>query len=470
MIDRFRAGFQTELGTIFLFLAGILVCLGLAYLLLLLYQKKKDRLRYQYHSYYEQAEKLLTAYTLVGKSVADIFGRETVISSSEGQKALCLIPPPPIVDESVKQRFEEYTRSIATVNLSMLASYSWTSTQNAWIVIQENLLHPDGRKLLTLDKCIKDDRLSGADKEQVLINLAKCLSTLHQCRTDSGEALFHGFLLPRSIYIDLDKCNEIKQIIIAYHGLAFSIGSEKFQKQLDDLKKGNLIIDKWIVNDLVSKIKNLAPEQLSHKRIHEVGPSSDFYTFATLALMTFGGNSIPDIETFDWKVIPENWHHFLKSCLSDDIKKRPKDFNELEEWLADPEMGLTIHGSEVSLKDYHNTSKESEEEFLHSVGSLDIQAVQSIGRQQQKKQSTANFSEHYSAGMKAFSSGKWQVANNHFLQAIDLDKENLEAHINLAITYYEIGEMEDAEKYYKHVKNINPQLAKTFRKHIAFRM
>ncbi len=470
MIDRFRAGFQTELGTIFLLLICVLIGLGLAYFLLLLYQKSKDRLRYQYQSYYDQAEKLLSAYTMVGKSVADFFGRETVIANSEDVKALCLIPPPPIVNETVKKSFEGYIRSIGTVNLGMLAPYSWTSTQNAWVIIQERLLYPDGRKLLTLDKYIKDGRLSIADKEKVLINTAKCLSRLHQCHTASGEALYHGFLLPRSVFIDIDSKNEIKEILIAYHGLAFSIGREIFQKHLHDLQKGKLIIDKWIANDLISQVKLLAPEQLNPKRLDEVGPTSDFFTFGNLALLAFSGSIIRDLKAFDWSVVPETWQPFLKSCLAENVKNRPKDFSELEEWLEDPEMGLTIHGAEVSLRDYQCTDRDSETELNRAPNKLDIEAVQSIGKTKSENQAPANFSEHFSAGMKAFSSSKWELANNRFKKAFELDKENLNARIHLAITFYEMGDLGKAESHYKHVKELNPQLAKAFRKHIAFRM
>lgn len=471
MIDRFRAGFQTELGTIFLLLVCVLLGLALAYFLLLLYQKSKDRLRYQYQSYYDQAEKLLSAYKTVGKSVAELFGRETVIANSDGIKALCLIPPPPIVSDDVKKRFEEYIHSIGTVNFSMLAPYSWSSTQNAWVIIQEKLLHQDGRKLLTLDKYAKDGRLSNADKEKILINIAKCLSRLHKCHTTSGEALYHGFLLPRSIFIDIDSKNEVREILIAYHGLAFSIGKEIFQTHLHNLQKGKLIIDKWIANDLVSQVKLLAPEQLNVKQLDHVGPASDFYTFANLALLTFCGSIIRDTTNFDWSVIPESWHPFLKSCLSENVNDRPKDFGELEDWLEDPEMGLTIHGAEVSLKDFQPGDQQSHGKDLYDApNGIDISAVQSIGKTETKGDTPAKFSEHYSAGMKAFSAAKWKQANNKFRQAIELDSENLDARIHLAITFYELGDMVKAESHYKHVKELNPQLAKAFRKHIAFRM
>lgn len=328
-MDRLRAGFETELGAIFLLLVSILLFLGAVYLLLLLYQKSKDRLRYRYRNYYEQAEKLVSAYQLVGKSVADLFGRESVLANHEGKKALCLILPPPIVNESITQRFEEYTYLIGSMQLPLFVPYCWTSTQNAWVIVQDKLLHTDGRKLLTFDKYIKDGRLTSTEAEKVLINIATCLSNLHLCRTSRGEALYHGFLLPRALFIDVDDKEGVKEILIAYHGLVSSIGGEKFQRYLHDLKKGSLIIDKWISNELLAQIKLLAPEQQLPQKIADVGPASDFYTFGNLGLMAFSGCRFQDVKTFDWSCVPTKWCAFLKGCLSENVNDRPKDFSEI---------------------------------------------------------------------------------------------------------------------------------------------
>lgn len=313
-------------GTSTLLPISVFLFLGLLYLLMHFYRKNRRRLNHRYLPYYEQVEKLLSAYKLVGKPVADLFGRETVVSNHEGDKALCLILPPPMINAWISQRFGEYTRLIEGMQLSLLAPYYWIFTADAWVIIQQKLLHADGRKLLTFDKCIKDGRLSAADVQEVLVRIAKCLSNLHRSQTDCGEALYHGFLLPRSIFINADGPGGVKEVLVAYHGLVSSIGKEKFQKYLQDLKKGNLVIDKWISNELLAQIKLLAPEQQTEEKMNNVGPSSDYFTFASLALMAFSGGRFRDQKTFDWSCVPENWHSFLTSCLSEDVEARPKDF------------------------------------------------------------------------------------------------------------------------------------------------
>ena len=57
--------------------------------------------------------------------------------------------------------------------------------------------------------------------------MARALSRLHDLYAESGGRLYHGFLLPRSIVMDLDSGNRVNHLAIAEAGLAFAFGPQE---------------------------------------------------------------------------------------------------------------------------------------------------------------------------------------------------------------------------------------------------
>lgn len=464
MIERLRIAFTTELGAIFLLLVALLVVLGLIYALLLFRQRKKDRLKYLYNAYYEEAEKILESYSFEKNAVADFFGRESIVASTSGEKFLCIIPPPYKYSQEAKSRFEEYIRAIGTTSRTLLSHYSLTATEKCWITMQEGLLHADGRKLLSIDKWVKDGRLTSAMVEQILVDIARTLAKLHLCHSERGNRLYHGFLLPRSLFVESDASGGIEKVVIANHGFAYAIGAKEMQHHFDELAAGKMCVDRFAADSLLNQISMLAPEQRERKAVDSVGPSCDFYSYAMVALYLFTGKKYSSPAEVDWNSIGEKWRHFLRSSLSNEVDKRPKSFDDLEVWLRDPEFSLTLKRENISI----NTLYESGSASGEGEESLQLDAIRELTKRRGEEKEDLAFDKLFNEGNAAFKNQCWEEAKSCYLKALELQERHPRLRLNLAIAHYELGEVESAERELEVVVSIDPKMAAEFRKHIAF--
>lgn len=66
--------------------------------------------------------------------------------------------------------------------------------------------------------------------------------------------------------------------------------------------------------------------------------------------------------------------------------------------------------------------------------------------------------------------GRAEEARSILLRAVAEDPQNAETLIGLALSNYELGELEEAEKYYTQALEINPEAAKAFRGHLSFQV
>ncbi|MEC7840481.1 MAG: tetratricopeptide repeat protein [Chlamydiota bacterium] len=474
MIEKFQMAYQTELGTVFLVLMFFLVVLSGLYLYLKMRQKEQDNLRYQFNSYYDSAERIAKDFQFSEKHLVEFFGRETIVQVKYKQKpAVCVIPPPNLATEEIRSRFQAFQRAFDNDDFHVFAPCEWSNTNYSFIVIQGNLLHDDGRKLLSINKYLRDGKITDADKEKVLLELARALARLHERTTENGVKLYHGFLTSRSVLVDIDASHQLKRIVVANLGLSFAFGPNVMQERLKGIKSGKIKIDKWMTQELVDQMTMLAPEQLDPERTSEVGTPCDFFAFAALAVSVFTEQKFKGRDQVDWDSISEKWAPFLQNCLHNKPSDRPRDFNELEEWLSDPELGLTHHGSEVVHHDWEKADLTGNSEYSEGQDGFDVEAIQQLSSNAADDEDIDDqdpFNQNFIAGNKALKMGKWKVAVDHFQKAVKIDESNNEAKINLAICCYELGEMNDAESYYRSVKSEDPEAAKVFRKHIAFRV
>ncbi len=465
MSERFYEMMESEAGLIFFFIVFILIGLISFYVYLWMREQEKDALTNKHRLYFEDAERNIDELIFSEKHSAEFFGRESRAHSKEGF-TLCLIPSPDENLNEIEDRFESFQHTLAEQKYSLFSTLKKIDIPDFFVIRQDNLFSSSGQKFLPIDKILKKGMLSQPEKEKILLDLAQNLQSLHEKRTDTGETLYHGFLLPKSIFADIDESHRVKKVVISGLGLAFAFGPESIQKKIKGLNKRKLRIDSSIKNELLSQYEFFAPELKDPEQVGEIGPASDFYAFAALSMTLFTGKIFTGPTHTDWNKAPSKWISFLQKCLETNPGDRPKSFKELDMWLSDPEWELTTAEINKGNELHPDTPKNFES------APLVMPNLQFAPETCDLQYSNPNdpFTKNLVSGNKALKIGKWQDANKYFLDAVSIDPENPEANINLAISFYEIGDLISAENHYRIVKNINPELAKTFRRHIAFRM
>jgi Flp pilus assembly protein TadD len=73
-------------------------------------------------------------------------------------------------------------------------------------------------------------------------------------------------------------------------------------------------------------------------------------------------------------------------------------------------------------------------------------------------------------GIETLEDGRFEEARAILLRAVAEDPKNAEILIGLALSHYELGELNQAEKYYTEALEINPEAAKAFRGHLSFQV
>jgi serine/threonine protein kinase len=474
IIDRFSIAFQTEVGLILIALLAFLFILGCSYVLLLMRQKKRDLLAYYNHSFYMKANSALKNFQLLEGHKADFFGRQSQVRCTiNGLLAKCIIPPPQINDNYLMDRFSAFHRATQDSCPPLFAPCLWQSNQDIFMAIYGNLFRSNGKPLLPLKQHLLDNKLSNSEKETLLLDLAHSLAKLHDLHADTGQQLYHGFILPRSIYLDVDGTNKLSACVVSDLGLAFALDAEKLYLQLKSLRKGDLPIEKYCADELIEQISMLAPEQKKADSLHEVGCASDFYTFGALAVSLFTNQRFTSPSSVIWDGISKKWHPFLKGCLEEYPRNRPKDFLECDDWFTDPDLALTYrdafrHSSE------HLPLAHNENENPQPIAPL-LERMKHLRNNPSYESNLSHKNEsllqqHLDAGIKAMKVSKWSIARNHFKGALEIDPHHAMIHAQLAIACYELGELNLAEYHHAIAKKNDPIAARTFYDHIAFKI
>jgi hypothetical protein len=399
---------------------------------------------------------------------------------------LCTIPTPDAIDEKGRLRFTSFTRAFHGKKLPLFAQQIWKNDDPMVINIQGSIVQKDGALPPNLQHYMDDKRLGKAYTEQVLLEIACALAALHHRQTESGSRLYHGFLLPRSVYFQFDGNSTLNKIVIADMGMAFTFGPEVICDRLDRLLAGKLPVDKFVGNELIDQLAMLAPEQKDLTRCHKVGPSADFYAFAALAVLMFTKSPFRGKENIDWKAIPIQWHPFLKACLNEQPAERPEDFDELKDWLTQPDLALTVRqtaGQEITTTDVEAAQEEVYDlEELASIlekvqGTKKKEAVREVSPQSVSESTDKQADEQPNKktgqrplGLEALRKGEWKAAQNALERAYASNCDDPKVCVSLAIALYEQGDLSNAERYYNEAKQKDPTTAKCFRNHIAFRV
>lgn len=462
LLERFELALGSHLGTVFLGLIAILSLLGIIYWFLVVRQKRRDLLAFLHRSYYEKAAALAKHFAFVGAHKADFFGRQTIVKLTSGAYGYCLVPPPSWVSQEVRDRYRCFHFAKEHLAIPVFAPVLWRCNEPVVVLVEGGLVDTRGRLLPSLRQHLMDSKLGVTTREQILLELARALARLHELKAEVGGALYHGFLLPRALFLELDADYRVMSLILAHAGMAFAMGPEILADQLVTLREGRLPIEKYCANEILEQLAMLAPEQKNCERSHEVGPAADFFAYGALAAALLSQQRFVSAEKVDWKRVPERWRPFLQACLQDEVSRRPQDFHELEDWLDDPELALTYTHT-VAEQTALGLEEQRGAQLLTDI----LKRAHTIAPEAPKHE---DISHHIAEGLKAIKAEKWQVARKSFQRALENDAKHAVAHVNLAIAHYELGEQRSAERHYEAAKNEDPLVAKTFRQHLAFRL
>lgn len=447
---------ESQMGLVFAFLLICFCALLGVYIYLSERQKRKDRLAYLHRRFYQETENLCDPFNFAGEHRAEIFGRTSTVLCKKRSYATCTIPPPVLIDQETLNRYRAFRRTNVS-HLPLFAKHSWSFDDDRLVVVQDGLVKRDGQKMLHLQHFLDDRRLGRAYTEQILAQIAEAISALHNCQTEQGQILYHGFLLPRSIRIEFGVDRTLAKIVIADLGMAFSFGPQRVWEMEDGLRSGDLQVDRSVAKELLDQLSMLSPEQRDQGRLHQVGPASDFYAFAALACLLFTKRRFRASGAVNWSEVPKKWTPFLQKCLSDDPRCRPKDFLQLKDLLQNPALFLVPEES-------------VEKVIVDSVQPLPAvkDVIDRLKNKQKKDFYTVD--DFRQKADHAFQIGHWQEAKQYFLEVVKHQPLDGEIQVSLAITFYEMGDLERAEYHYCLAKNIDPKTAKCFKEHIAFRI
>lgn len=473
---RLQMIYESSMGRLLFIFFILLFILTIIYIFLRLRQRANDLLAYQYQSHYEKVKTVLSSLNFVGKHKGDFLGRETVVKIDQDNYGVCLVPPPNLLEEASCGRFQRYHRLLQHQELPVFSRYAEVYDKDFLVVVQNGMVRGDGRLFPTLREYCLDRQLSIPDAELILLELARALSILHDNRTDQGESLYYGYLLPRSIFLSFDTSQRIDRITLSNHGIPFALGAPQLCKRLHALSKKQIytVMEEYYVKELLDEMIMLSPEQRDPKRVGEVGPLADVYSFGALAVMLFCGKRFEGRKKIENSKIPDRWRPFVISCLEEDPSKRPQDFLELQDRLYDPEMALTHrqgndeNSSEIDLEENSITLSD-----LAKVLKEDIQNQEKTSQEgivEVKEKDSMIFEKLIVTIRKFLERGKWGSAKEYLQKAYSICPNSPEVNVGMAIVCYEEGDLKRAEKFYFMAKEKDPCLAKRFREHIAFRV
>ncbi len=384
--ERLCLALDTQVGGLLVGCCVLVVLLFSLYLFLRRRERARDRFAHAYQLRIQEAESLLRGFTLGKAHSPELFGRATPSRDANGQPVVVYIPTPGLLKK------EEIIR------LKAIGTEVYQEGQ-ALALVYRGLLDNDATWLPTLEECAKDRLLTPAQTEEVLLQLAHTLADLHGSGPRVSSRFFHGALLPRAVYVD----RVTKQVHLGELGLAYACGPAKLLGLLDSVRTGKHHLQGSAAASWLDQQRFLAPEQLDPSRASAVGQCSDLYSFGRIAESLFAGE------------VPQLWSRFVAACVQEAPSLRPKDFQELDDWLNDPELSLTMGGP------------------MQAIDSPEVEAA--LDRLKLRKR-TAPMSQ-----------------GEELLQA--------------AITAYEHGDLPAAERFYREARDKDPEAARRFREHLT---
>lgn len=457
ILSRFQEALKTPFGDLLTFLIITTLTLTFFYLYFWARFKRSKYTLLKYYYPFKRVEKKLSHLTFVEMGQADLFGKNQVVALADGSYGKSILFYPELSTVEVIARFRNYHLTLSQSDAHYFPKNQISVQHEILVNVETQYMKRDGKSLINFAHFCDDKSFTIADKEYFLINLAHTLEALHQLRSENGEPLYHGFLLPQSFYLSVDLMQRITNTYLAYHGCVFALGSELFHQWLFKVLKGRITIEPKLKQQLEKFAFILAPEQKRLNSYKLVNPLSDVYSFGALAVYIFTESTFTDVSSINFDAIPSDWRPFIKECLNENPSNRPQNFLELKEHLAHPELEL----SQDCFSDEAFNNQPVQGESITALKSL-------FEHSHADKKEEPLFNEAWNRGYRAIQAKSWDKAFEIFQEMMKDDLHAFNAHLGLALTHFYKGEHEKAKYHYLQAKKIDGKKISSFYRLIAF--
>lgn len=447
----FQLAIKTPIGQFFFFLSIALAFLTSFYFFLKARLKQKDTAAFYFEEYFSKIEEMKFPFSYSSSHRLGFLGRETLVQLKEGKVGLLNCYYPTLISSQTIARFEQFNKTLEDHSGS--SYYCWTESNRAWMSVDNRFFSPLGQRFMTLHEVVREKELSQADKEWILLELAKRLAPIH--KNLNPELALHGFFHPHNIYVtfDAEQCKP-NQVLLSNAGVYAAVGAEKFSEHIQGVIEGRFKLSESL-KPFTQGIY-FAPEQYSGQTPSQVSYKSDLYLFGLTAYYLFTKQAYFEAKE-NWDLVPEEWHSFLKRSLSKNVSERPEGFDELLLLLKQPELELV----------FAKTALRSEE----MTGAIDQlvnlkQAFQNAQQTEVSREEKEDVKQHFDYAKKLFGMSKWDSAKREYEQLLKNHPDHALVLTNLAICCFELKDYDLAREFYTKAKQINAQEARRYREHI----
>ncbi len=455
-----KQAFMTPLGDLMVFLTiTFLALLSLYTYFWFKFGRQKD-LTLIHQNLFRKIERQLVNVSFKGIAKSDFFGKKQVVSLTDGKHGQCLLFYPRLSNKEVQQRFEQYHLLLQKESSQVFPHHIFSVEQGVLVNIETQYMMANGQTLINFSHYIADKMLSDAEKELFLIDTAYMLEALHSLTTQSGEGLYHGFLLPTSFYLTINMVKKMTHIYLSDHGCAFALGGHLFKEWLKDLYDQKFTLDPFVKKHLEKFKFIFSPEQRGNH--NTIGQATDFYSYAALSVYLFTQKPFENVNDIEWDKIPKGWHRFLKRCLIENPRERPTNFLELKEYFDQPELDIV---------QFNHAKKHIEEKNAkaHLAEDLKIDALKGYFEKfNHEKHQLPIFDESWKEGFIAIKESNWDKAHDIFSKMKESSEHAFNGQLGLAILYFQKGEQDKAQEHYQEAKKIDAKKISCFHKLITF--
>lgn len=460
---RIQLALQTSpLREIMLFLALLCIVLLFLWIFFSLQYRTHSHLRARHQRYFASAEKLIMPFKFLGSHSLHFFGRKTLVEASATQHGICLIPFPELSSEETSLKFCDYQERIMQSHLPIFSSMGYQTRGAEMVTVQKKLVQENGKLLQNLFDYRLDRNFTTFENEKLLLELAKNLNVLHAQVSETGKALYHGFILPYSFYIQEDGMRKITNYVLGWHGFCYAMGPKVILERMHVLRRRSHFIEESFRKIWLMQFNFLSPEQQNLSFLDRVGPKSDMYAFASLGLWLFSNR--PTRFEKQIKKLPAAWRPFFKACLEPDPENRPPDFLEILEMSDDPELALSQYEiDDVTIPMAKKHSPEDIKKLLSSIietkKSLSIDNYIDVASKQL-----------FQEGFDALMLRDLDRSIKAFNRVLAKDSKATYALVGLAIAYFEQGDRASSRAYYEKAKALDEGSINWFHSHVATRL
>ena len=316
--DKIQLALDTPIGSFLIFISTSFICLLIIYLSLSLRQRKHNSLVLFYQENIQALKKLHPSYEFSKQGTSTPFGKLIPITQKTTKNASqCLLIDPKLFNNDIHTKFLSYISLSEDFFLSHTVSYEDLNVKPLSVIVH-GLWTPNQKKLISCHELLMDKKLSHIQAQHLTLEIASFLSKLHKTKDSTGSSLFHGFLCPLTLMINLNINFSIESFKFSFTGLPYALGKD-FQFLINKYKKTPSKSLNHFEKDLVSQLDFFAPEYFLESLQENIGSHSDVYSFAKLILFLFSSSN-DSMEN-----IPNPWKLFIKKCLDPVPSNRPKD-------------------------------------------------------------------------------------------------------------------------------------------------